>query len=133
MDPAEKIERAKLLLTEARDELTSVPAMIVLPPDSGDFIIGNESGFVRLAICAIEAAQGEQQSFAKEAWVSDDDLDWSVKGLKPDALAHLHLPVPPSRWQTIRNSVVGWAFLLCIVSCFVVGLGTIVHWIMPFK
>lgn len=67
-----------------------------MPPDSGEFIIGNEAGFVLLAIAALKAAKGAEQRFKYEAWIGEAELDWGIAGLQPDGEAHLHLADDPS-------------------------------------
>ena len=75
------------------------PAIIILPPDSGQFIVGNRDGFIRLAVASLKAARGEEQPFKREPWVVVEDLDWSVAGLKHDASAHIYSRTQRTRLQ----------------------------------
>jgi hypothetical protein len=119
-----------LLETEAKGS-ENPAAMVVLPPDMGDSILGNRGGFVLLAIAALKAAQGQDQKFAKEPWVCHEDVDWEIDGLKFDALAHMHLPEKPPKWRVWRSNMIEIAVMALLVGCFVVGLGTLVSWISP--
>lgn len=100
------------------------PAMIVLPPDSGQFIIGNSGGFVSLAIAALKAAQGEPQPFKNARWVGEQDLDWALKGLQHDPDAHIYLPPTPTIWLKTMRFIVPVFLMLCLV----IGFASVVQW-----
>ena len=105
-------------------------AAVLMPPDSGEFIVGNEAGFVRLAIAALKAAKGAEQRFKGEAWIGEAELDWGIAGLKPDAEAHLHLADYPSMHrQSLLERLRGYALLAAILTPFVVGFVSIVLWV----
>jgi hypothetical protein len=106
------------------------PAVIVMPPDSGEYMIGNAGGFVRLAVAALKAAQGEQQSFANEPWVNDYEMDWGVKGLKPDPSAHIYLPPTLTPRQRLWRGVWGYGAPLSLAICLAIGVITIIRWLM---
>ncbi len=125
----EKIDAAIALLEEETLTLDKPSAMVVFAPDMGESIRGNRGGFLHLAIASAKAAQGQNQNLCEQAWVCHEDADWQIEGLIFDDLAHFHLPERPTRWQKLRQQVIGVAFVLFLGSCFVVGLGTIVHWI----
>ena len=125
----EKIESAIALLEEEALKSDNPPAMVVMAPDMGESILGNRGGFLRLAISAAKAAQRQNQNLDKQPWVCHEDADWQIEGLTFDELAHFHLPERPTRWQNLRQQVIGAIVLLLIVACFVVGLGTIASWI----
>ena len=126
MDP---IAQALDLLETAASDSTHPPAMIVLPPDSSRFILGNRDGFIRLAAASLKAAQGEEQSFKGQPWVHTEELDWRIDGLKPDPSAHIYLPTRFTRFQEMRQKVLGILVFLLVVLCLLVGLGTIIKWI----
>ena len=131
MDLQTGIAESLSLLEKIDPAAPDPPAMIVMPPDSGDFIIGNSGGFVRLAIAALMAAQGQPQAFKNEAWVSVQDLDWGVQGLKLDPTAHIYLPPKRTRLQHIGGSLWGYCLLLLVVGVWVTGFVTILHWVWP--
>jgi len=106
------------------------PAVVVMPPDTGDFIIGNPEGFVRLPIAALKAARGEDQAFRKEPWWIDYELDWPLKGLKLDPSAHIYLPSTRSRPRRAWDTAWGVGAPLLAAVCLVVGLVTIVRWVI---
>ena len=128
MSMNDSIEEVVALLEGVSSNSPETPAMIFLPPDSGDFIIGNQGGFVRLAIASLKAAQGERQLFKNKPWISDDDLDWSSRGLKYDEHAPLHLPAKRTLFQKILRSILGFSLMGIFLVCFVVGLITTFHW-----
>jgi hypothetical protein len=74
MDRKESIQTALEALENVEDDPLHPAAMIVMPPDAG-FINGNSSGFVKLAIASLMAAQGEAQSFKGLPWVGTGDYD----------------------------------------------------------
>lgn len=99
------------------------PALVRIAPDSDCFLIGNQEGYVRLAIAALKAAKGENQSFKDEDWVSEEELDWGFKGLKYDPDAETRLRKPPSAIsEAIRMS-----FFLLVVAFGVIGAYTSVR------
>jgi hypothetical protein len=105
------------------------PAIVVMPPDTGEFIHGNRGGLVRLAIAALQAAKGEDQSFEKQPWVVDNDYDWGVQGFKYDALSHMELPPKrPKCWARVRAELAGYVTLLVLLTPFTVGLITMGTW-----
>jgi hypothetical protein len=125
----EKIESAIALLEEEALKLEKPPAMVVMPPDMGESILGNRGGFIRLAVAAMKAAQGQNQNLNKQPWVCAEDFDWQIKGLSYDEYAHMHLPEKPTKWQIRRQSAIGLIVGLSLVGCFMVGFVTIIHWI----
>ena len=125
----QKIDAAITLLEEEALNSDKPPAMVVLAPDMGESILGNRGGFLRLAIVAAKAAQGENQNLDEQPWVCHEDVDWQIEGLTFDALAHFHLPERATRWQNLRQQIIGYIVLILIVACFVVGLGTIAGWL----
>jgi len=100
-----------------------------MPPDSGKFIIGNTGGFIRLAIAALHAAQGQKQDFEGEPWFRNEDFDWTVKGLEPDDSAHVYLPPEQTRFKQIVGSIFSYMLMVLIVGCLLVGFVNIVHWL----
>jgi len=108
---------------------TQPPATIVMPPDSGKFIIGNTGGFIRLAIASLKAAQGQKQDFKSEPWFRDADIDWTVKGLESDESAHVYLSPKLTRIQRIFRSIVGFLVPLLFAICLMVGVVTVVYWL----
>lgn len=99
-----------------------------MAPESGDFILGNRDGFVRLAVASLKAAQGEAQSFRNAKWVKIEDLDWGISGLKPDSSAHIYLPEKQSRFQKLWRSVFGLLAVLLLILFILVGFITSVRW-----
>ena len=71
------LDQALGILRASADEQEA--ALVVMPPDAYEFIRGNRAGFTQLAIAAILAAQGMDQAFKDEHWVSDWDMDWGSK------------------------------------------------------
>lgn len=59
----DNVEQVLVLLENIGDEESPAPAMIILPPDTGQFIIGNSAGLIKLAIASLRAAGGEEQTF----------------------------------------------------------------------
>jgi len=131
MDRKAKIEEALALLQEADSEPANPPAIVVLSPErrTSDYIVGNEGGFIRLAIASLNAAGGEDQSFKNQDWVTEEDLDWILRGLKYDSHAHYSLPQKETKFQRTRGNILALLLLFFFVSCFVVGIITILHWI----
>jgi hypothetical protein len=127
MASGNEIERALAMLDTPDSDANHPAAMIVLPPGSGDFIIGNRDGFVRLARAALRAAQGEQQSFKDASWVCAQDLNWSVAGLKMDESAHIYLPVKLTRFEKLRQSIFGLIIVALVLICLFVGFVTVVR------
>lgn len=127
MTTADKAEEALVLLENISDE-NSVPAMVILPQDTGKFIIGNRAGLIKLAIASLRAARGEEYTFKDKSWVSNDDLDWAVKGLSLDPSAHLYLPTKQTRLQRLRNNFFSLSLLAAILVCMFVGFITLAHW-----
>ena len=103
--------------------------MVVLPPDSDRFIVGNKGGLIRFAIATLKAVQGEEQSFADSDWVYEDDIDWGIKGIQLDETAHVYIPAKKSKTRLTIEKLVGYTVLIAIVSIFVVGIVTISHWL----
>jgi hypothetical protein len=88
----EKIETAIALLEGEAAKSDKPPAMVVMAPDMGESILGNRAGFLRLAIAAVRASQGESQNLDMQPWVCHEDDDWQIRGLSFDEYAHMHLP-----------------------------------------
>src|SRR5260370_41186236 len=87
-------------------------AMVVMPPDMGESILGNRGGFLRLAIATARAAQGQNQNLNKQPWVCHEDVDWQIEGLSYAEYAHIHLPEKPTKSQRTRQN----AFVLSVIS-----------------
>src|SRR4051794_18958853 len=121
MPTNEDLERVVAMLDAIPNDPAQPAATIVMPPDSGKFIIGNTGGFIRLAIAALKAAQGQKQGFKAEPWFSNEDLDWAVKGLEHDDSAHVYLPSRQTRIQRTINSFWGCTITLLIAVCILVG------------
>ena len=124
-----KVEEALIILEQYPWGESQPAATVVMPPDSEEFIIGNESGFVRLAIAALQAAQGEEQRFEKQEWVVAEDYDWGVRGFKPDEYAHLYLPEKLTKWQRVRQSIIGLTVLAVVLAIMLAGLISIGTWL----
>jgi hypothetical protein len=124
----EKIEAVIALLEEEVLKADTLPAMVVMPPDMGQSILGNRGGFLRLAIATARAAQGQNQNLNKQPWVCHEDVDWQIEGLSYDEYAHMHLPEKPTKWQRRRQNAIGLAVISLLMGCFAVGFLTIVHW-----
>jgi hypothetical protein len=110
-----EILQALALLEKPEIDVAHPPAVVVMPPDSGDFILGNRDGFVRLAVASPKADRGEAQSFKDKDWVRIEDLDWGISGLKPDPSAHI--------WRSGLGSLV----VLLLVLFILVGSITTVR------
>jgi hypothetical protein len=91
MSTQERVDAALAILEAEQTQSNVLPATVIMPPDSGDFIIGNPEGFVHLAIASLRAAKGEKQSFKDHSWWVNYELDWAIPGLKPDSSAHIYL------------------------------------------
>jgi hypothetical protein len=128
----EKIESAIALLEEEALTLDKPPAMVVMPPDMGESILGNRGGFIRLAVAAMRAAQGQNQDLIKQPWVCAEDFDWQIKSLSYDEYAHIHLPEKPTKWQRRRQNAIGLAVGLSLMGCLAVGFLTITHWVFSW-
>jgi hypothetical protein len=124
----EKIEAAISLLEEETLKSDSLPAMVVMPPDMGDSILGNRGGYLLLAIAAMRAAQGQNQNWKKQPWVCHEDVDWQIEGLSYDEYAHLHLPEKPTKWQRRRQNALGLFVAVFLMGCLGIGFVTIIHW-----
>ncbi|WP_263376544.1 hypothetical protein [Granulicella aggregans] len=129
MSYEDKIAEAISVL-ESIDLAPQSPAMVVMPPDTGEFILGNEGGFVHLAIASLKAAQGEQQNFRNESWVTVEELDWGIAGLKLYPTSHIYLPKKRTKSQRHLGSIVQFLALLAIVICLGVGAVTIFRFIV---
>lgn len=127
MATEEEIAKALALLEGPNADSDDSPAIVVLPPDSNAFVVGNRGGFVNLAVASLKAAQGKEQSFKKESWIAEDDLDWGIKGFKPDANAHTRL-AELTRPQRLGN-LIGCSVLVVVALFFIVGLIAVIRWI----
>jgi len=125
-----KIEQAINLLERTLSDSDQPSAVVIQPPDSGEFILGNRNGFVCLATLCLKAAMGKVQSFENEQWIVAVEHDWDIKGLMPDENAQTYLPIKPTRFQIIRQSTILLSILSFIACCIVVGFITIVRWIV---
>ena len=125
----EKIETAIALLEEEAAKSDKPPAMVVMPPDMGNAILGNRGGFLRLAIAAIKAADGQNQNLDKQPWVCHEDYDWQIEGLSFDEYAHMHLPEKPTPWEKRWRNIIGILIVTFVAVCLAIGFGTILHWI----
>ncbi|MBB5343634.1 hypothetical protein [Tunturibacter empetritectus] len=125
----EKIETAIALLEEEAAKSDKPPAMVVMAPDMGESILGNRAGFLRLAIAAVRASQGESQNLDSQPWVCHEDADWQIKGLSFDEYAHMHLPEKLTPWKERRQKILGILVVAFVAGCLAIGFGTILHWI----
>jgi len=130
MSTQESVEAALAVLKDVQANSTKPPATVVMPPDSGDFIIGNAEGFVHLAIASLKAAKGEKQSFKDYPWWVNYELDWSIPGLKPDPSAHTYLPVTNTGLRLFWSKAWGYGAPLFMAICLAVGVLTIIRWLM---
>jgi hypothetical protein len=130
MATEEEIAQVLTLLEPTFSDSEQPPAVVIQPPDSGEFILGNRNGFVCLATLCLKAAIGQIQSFENEPWIVAVEHDWEIKGLMPDENAQTYLPIKPTRFQKIRGSVILYSILFFIAFCIVVGFITIVRWIV---
>ena len=127
MATEEEIAQALALLEATFSDSEQPPAVIVLPPDDHAFMIGNRGGFVRLAMASLKAALGKEQSFKNEPWIVNQDIDWGIKGLKPDENAHISL-AELSRPRRFGN-LIGCSILIVAILLILIGLVTTVRWI----
>ena len=126
----ERVDAALAILEAEQAQSTEPPATVIMPPDSGDSIIGNAEGFVHLAIASLRAAKGEKQSFKDHSWWVNYELDWAIPGLRPDPSAHIYLPSKLTGFKLLLSKVWGYGAPILVVICLVVGLGTIIRWAM---
>jgi len=128
MDAQSEISQAIALLETIENDEASSPAVVLMPPDSGEFIRGNSGGFVRLAIASLRAAQGQPQRFRDEPWIGVDEQDWILQGLKPDADAHVYLPKKKTGWLYDKVVLVLFAFVgIAVLACFSIGVSQVIH------
>lgn len=114
------IDNALTSLEQFTSPTSSKPALVRIAPDSDCFLIGNQDGYVRLAIAALKAAKGEDQSFKGEDWVSEEELDWGFKGLKYDPDAETRLRKPPSAIsEASRMSILLFVLAFAIIGAYV--------------
>jgi hypothetical protein len=125
----ERIEAAIALLEEEAQKSEKPPAMIVMVPDNEKLILGNRGGFLRLAVAAVRASQGQNQNLDKQPWVCNEDLDWQIEGLSFDDYAHAYLPDKLTRRQRQRQNAINLFIGLSLVGCLAIGVVTIIHWI----
>ncbi len=130
MSAEERADAALAVLEKEQVDSARPPAVVIMPPDSGEFIIGNAEGFVRLAVASLKAAKGEKQSFKDYPWWVNYELDWTIPGLKPDADAHVYLPAKATGFRLILSKLWGYGAPPFLAVCLVVGLGTIIRWIV---
>jgi hypothetical protein len=129
MNRQESIQTALEALEKIEDNSLHPAAMIVMPPDAG-FINGNSTGFVKLAIASLKAAQGEAQSFKGQSWVGTGDYDWMLGGLTPDENAHIYLPPKKTRRSWIADKIVLAAAALLgifLLACLTLGAIDVLH------
>jgi hypothetical protein len=127
MDTQAEIAQAIALLENIDEDPAYPPSVILMSPDSGNFINGNAGGFVHLAIASLRAAQGEQQSFKNASWVGVDETDWILHGLTPNADAHLYRPTKRRKLNDRVALVLAAILGIAVMACFSVGLLDIVH------
>ncbi len=132
MEEQEKIDTALLLLEEVTADIMHRPAVVVMPPDSGAFVIGNKGGFLQLAIASLKAAQGEQQKFNNAPWITGLELDWGLSGFKPDENAHTYMTKSRSGFRLLLNQLAKYIILSLIVGIFISGFVTALHWVKGF-
>ncbi len=125
-----EIEQAIDVLERALSDSDLPPAVVIQPPDSGEFILGNRNGFVCLAMACLKAAMGKVQSFENESWIVAIEHDWGLKGLQPDENAHIYLPTKLTRSQKIRRSTILFLIFSLIVLWLAIGLITSIRWII---
>jgi hypothetical protein len=127
---SETIEGVMSLL-EVKAQRNETPSTIVMLPFKDDSIRGNSGGFIRLAIAALRASQGENQRFSEKAWVKQGEFI-TVQGLTFDSDAHRWEPKRLSNgleWKRWRQSITAWLIILSVLLCLAVGFGTITHWL----
>jgi hypothetical protein len=131
MQSDESIEVAIKTLEQASLDSEEGPAVIRLAPDNDAYVLGNREGYLKLAIASLRAAQGNDQSFKDTPWISTEELDWGLSGLRYDSAAHTYLRLPRTRAGRVRDKL----FLLAssvlgivILGTFCVGLIEIISW-----
>jgi hypothetical protein len=129
MDRKESIQAALEALEKMEDDSPHLAAIIVMAPGA-EFISGNSTGFVKLAIASLKAAQGQAQRFKGLPWVGTGDYDWMLSGLTPDENAHTYLPPKKTRrsWIVDKILLVAAALIgIFLSACLSVGAIHIFH------
>jgi hypothetical protein len=129
MTTRDEVEQSLTFLEQIKGEEDPAPAMIILPTDADQFIIGNRAGLIELAIVALKAAEGEEQAFKGRSWVRNDDAEPVVKGLKLDPDAHTYLALKQTQFQQLRNNVLNLSLRTVILVGTLAGLVILVLWI----
>jgi hypothetical protein len=127
MDNIKKIQQALDLLEKTHCERS---ALVVMPPDSKSFLMGNQGGLINLATASLRAALGEKQTFKKNPWLVIEDYDWDLAGIDLDDDAHIYLPPRRTKWQTFRSNFWGATIGLLLAISLLVGIGTILTWLI---
>ena len=130
MSAKERAEAALAILDREQPDVIEPPAVVIMPPDSGDLIIGNAEGFVQLSIASLKASMGQEQRFRNCPWWVNYDLDWAIPGLKPDPSAHIYLPRELTGFKRLLGKTWGYGVLLAAAVCLAVGVVTIIPWVM---
>jgi len=119
------------LVKEQLASLATGPDAAIRTESDGDngLILGNRAGFLRLAILALEAAQGDNIQFKNHAWIEEEG--WRITGFTyVEAIAQPQLD--PPFWRSPQQ-IFGWLFVSAIAGIFLLGLlsalGTVRHWI----
>jgi len=127
MNNSGKIQQAIELL---ENSVADRPALVVMPPDSKSFLMGNQTGLINLALASLHAALGEKQTFKNNPWLVIEDYDWDLAGIALDEDAHIYLPPPQTKWQKFRRNFFGAAVGFLLAASILVGLGTIASWLI---
>ena len=128
MNTEDEIARA-LVLIEKAGLSSDRPALVVMPPDSKSFLIGNRGGLLKLAAASLRAARGEKQVFKSEPWFVVEDYDWDMAGIALDEDAHVYLPSKPTRARTVLRSIWGIGAPIAVAILLVIGLVTLISYI----
>lgn len=130
MSAKERAEAALAILEREQPDSIEPPAVVIMPPDSGDFIIGNAEGFVQLSIASLKASMGQEQQFKNCPWWVNYELDWAIPGFKPDPSAHNYMPRELTGFNLLLSKTWGYGAPLAAAVCLAVGVVTIIRWVM---
>jgi hypothetical protein len=109
---------------------TTDPTPAIFPPvEPGEPIRGNETGFLCLATACLRAAQGLDQSFSEEGWLIGTAAPKEISGLEFDRMAHMDIPKPRTRGETVRASVYLVLLSLALVIPYFIGMLTSFQWL----
>ena len=123
----ERIQEAIELLKQIDDEKA---ALVVMPPDHSNFLQGNRSGLVNLALASLRAAQGEKQTFKDNPWLVLEDYDFPLSGIELDEEAHIYLPVTLTKWQSFTKDFCGAVVGSLVLAFILIGCITSIKWLI---